>query len=233
MGLGLLFIGYVLTSLFTFTPAYFITDLVGAFIMYEALTKLRRHAEKFKYAIGSVYVLFFQATVQCVYYALEYLSIINKNTLITEGLEIFRLITVFVYTIALLLSLEELAKSVDDVRLAEKCKRNIWLFVISYLFIVSLSLDIEALAGYVSAFSAFALLFKLICAILICANIYSAYMRICLESELKEKDEPPKRPKMFDVFDKIKSGGSDPETEAEFKKLKEEQKNSKKKKKKK
>lgn len=229
MGLGLLFIGYVLTSLFTLTPAYFITDLVGAFLMYEALMKLRRHAERFKYAIWSVYVLFFHAAVQCVYRLLEYIGIFEQNVIFTEALEIFRLVIVFVYTVALLSALRELSLSVGDEKLADKCKRNIWLLVISYIFIISLSLDIDALVDYVAAFSAFALLFKLICAVLICVNIYSCYMWICLEGDLEEKPSEPKKSKLAEFFKKVRSGGSDEETDLEFKALKESEKKNRKK----
>ena len=65
MGLGLLFVGYVFVSLFTLAPTYFVTDLVGSFIIFEALGKLRRHAERFRYALAAVYAMFAVSVVQC------------------------------------------------------------------------------------------------------------------------------------------------------------------------
>ena len=101
------------------------------------------------------------------------------------------------YTISLLMALRELSLSVGDTKLAGKAKRNIYLFVISYVLIISLSLDYPWLDSYKAAFSAFALLFRLVCAILISAYIYSCFMWICPASE---HDMKPKESKLAAIF---------------------------------
>lgn len=217
MGLGLLFIGYVLLSLFTYAPTFFITDFVGAFIMHEALMKLRRHAEKFKYAIMSVYALFVVVTVQCIYYALHYIGIIEAlDQTVNTVIEIGRLVTMLVYTVTMLLALEQLSRSVGDNKLADRCRRNMWYYVISFVLSLSLSFNFDFLEGYISAFSALAFLIKLLCAILVPAVVYSSYMWICLEGD---HDMNKKKESRFSVlFSKLKTGGKDDVTKEDIKK---------------
>lgn len=229
MGLGLLFIGYLLVSVFTYAPTFFITDLVGAFVMHEALVRLRRHASKFKYAIYSVYVLFAVTTVQCVYYALHYVGIIESlSETVKAAVEICRLVSMLFYTVTMLLSLEELSRSVGDNKLGDRCRRNMWYYVVSFALSLSLSFDIEALADYVSAFSAAAFLIKLLCSFLVPAVIYSCYMWICLSGDL-DMNKPKKESKLSKFFSKVRSGGKDDVTEEDLKKLKDAKKASKKK----
>ena len=77
MGLGLLFLGYVIYTLFTFAPSFFITDLVGCFLMVEAHIRLLPYGRRFRYSSAALYVLFFHAVVQGAYYTLTMLSIIK------------------------------------------------------------------------------------------------------------------------------------------------------------
>lgn len=227
MGLGVLFFGYVLVSIFTFAPTYFITDLVGSFVMYEALVKLRPHAKRFEYAIYAVYALFTVSAVQCFYYTLSYVGLINGVLWLEHAIEICRLAVMFVYTVVMLLALRELALSVGDEKLGDKCKRNVWLYCVNYAFIISLSLDFDFLAGYISAFSAFALLYKLLCVILICANIFSCYMWICLESDHDMNPKEKKTSGLGQFFEKVKNGGSDDITKEELEKVKTEKRSEK------
>ncbi len=230
MGLGQLFIGYILVSLFTYAPTFFITDLVGAFVMHEALQKLRRHAPKFKYTIWAVYALFCLATVQCVYYALHYVGITETlNSSITKLLDIARQIVMLGYTALMLLSLEELARSVGDGKLGDRCRRNMWYYIAVFVLSLSLSFEIDGLseyAAYVSAFSATVFLLKFLCAVLVPAVIYSCYMWICLEGDRDMSKIKP--PKTQGFFSKVKSGGKDDITREDIKKLKDENKKSKK-----
>ncbi len=195
MGLGLLFVGYVFVSLFTLAPTYFVTDLVGSFIIFEALGKLRRHAERFRYALAAVYAMFAVSVVQCAYYAVKYIGIIEGRAVFENVLEIVRLAVMFLLTEALLLSLSQLASNVGDRKLSEKGTRNAWFYVVNYVFIIALSLDFDFLAGFKSAFMAFGLLLRIVCALLNCAFIYSCYMWICLEG-----DRDMSRPSAADRF---------------------------------
>ncbi len=228
MGLGLLFIGYFLVSVFTYAPTFFITDLVGVFIMHEGLLKLRRHAKKFNYTLYAVYFLFIVAAVQCVYYALHYVGIIESlNETARMTLDLVRQISVLIYTVLMLLSLEELARSVGDGKLADRCRRNIWYYTVSFALFLSLSLDLDVFAeyaAYVSAFSAAAFLLKFLCALLVPAVIYSCYMWICLE---RDHDMTPKPSKTAGFFSKLKSGGNDDITKEDLKALSQEKKKSK------
>ncbi len=220
MGLGLLFIGYLLVSVFTLAPSYFITDLIGAYVMTEALGKLRPHAERFRYALIFCYLLFAVAAVQCGYYALLYVGIIDGAALLENAIEIARLAAMFAYTVSMLLALAQLSSSVGDEKLAYKCRRNMWFYCVYYFFLISLSLDFDFLEAYISAFSAFAFLLKFVCAILICANVYSCYMWICLEGDHDmEKEKKPSR--VLEFFGKVKSGGNDDVTREDIKRLSE------------
>lgn len=195
MGLGVLFFGYVLVSIFTLSPVYFITDLVGSFAIFEALGKLRRHADRFRYALWSVYAMFFVSAAQCVYYAVKYVGIIEGGLIYENIIEIARLTVMFFLTVTILLSLSELASSVGDGKLADKGKRNVWFYLINYAFIIVLSLDFDFLGDFVSAFSAFGLFFRVMCAIINCVYLYSCYMWICLEG-----DHDMNKPSAIDRF---------------------------------
>ena len=195
MGLGVLFIGYVLLSVFTLAPTFFVTDLIGSFVIYEALGKLRRHAARFRYAIMADYAVFAVSAVQCVYYAIRYVGIIEGAEIFEWGLEIARLAAMFVLTETVLLALSELASSVGDGKLADKGKRNAWFYVINYVFIIVLSLDLSFLYDFRAAFSAFGLLLRIMCALLNCAFMYSCYMWICLEG-----DHDMTKPSALDKF---------------------------------
>ncbi len=183
MGLGILFFGYVLVSVFTLAPTYFITDTIGAYVIFIALGKLRRHAPRFRYAIAANYAFFAVAAVQTVYYSLRYIGVVDPVSIFENALEIVRLSILFIFTAALLLSLSQLASSVGDEKLAYKGKRNIWFFAASYILMIALSLDYPFLTDFKAAFSAFGLIFRLFCALLNCVYIYSCYMWICLESD--------------------------------------------------
>lgn len=54
-------------------------------------------------------------------------------------------------------------------------------------------------------------------------------MWICLEGDLEEKPSEPKKSKLAEFFKKVRSGGSDEETDLEFKALKESEKKNRKK----
>ncbi len=183
MGLGILFVGYVFVSLFTLAPTYFVTDLVGSFVVFEALGRLRRHAERFRYAVASVYAMFAVSAVQCVYYAVKYVGLIEGYEAFENGLEVVRLAVMFLLTETLLLALSQLASNVGDLKLSEKGVRNAWFYVVNYVFIIALSLEFDFLADFKSAFMAFGLLLRIVCALLNCAFIYSCYMWICLEGD--------------------------------------------------
>ena len=183
MGLGLLFIGYVLVAVFTLAPTYFLTDLIGSFVIFEALGKLRRNAERFKYAVWSVYAMFSVSAVQCAYYAVKYIGLIEGYEIFENALEAVRLAVMYALTVTVLLALSQLASSVGDKKLADKGVRNVWLFSISYVFMIVLSLDFGFLTEFKSAFSAFGFAFRILAVLLNCVYLYSCYMWICLEGD--------------------------------------------------
>ncbi len=183
MGLGILLFGYVFVALFTFSPVYFVTDLVGAYLIFVALGKLRRHAPRFKYAVVSNYAYFIIAAVQCVYTSVKVIGLYDGTELFDHALEICRLAALFILTVSVLLALSQLASSVGDEKLADKGKRNVYFFVLSYVLMIALSLDFEFMRDFKAAFSAFGLMFRILCALLNCVYIHSCYMWICLESD--------------------------------------------------
>lgn len=184
MGLGVLFVGYVFLSLFTLTPTFFVTDLLGSFVIYSALEKLRRHAPRFRYAVISVYAMFAVSTVQCVYYILQYLGVLAPNEFFELYiLEVCRLTAIFALTMTLLSALSQLASSVGDEKLAGKGRRNMWFYLFSYILVMVISLDLPFLAEFNLAFSPFSLIFRILCYVLNCIFIFSCYMWICLDKD--------------------------------------------------
>ncbi len=183
MGLGVLFIGYVLAAVFTLAPTYFITDLIGSFVIFNATVKLRRHASRFRYAEAADIVMFFVCAVQCVYYAIKYVGLIEGNGTFESGLEIVRITVMFALTVSILLALSQLAASVGDKKLADKGVRNVWLFSVSYVFMILLSLDFDFLGDFIAAFTAFGFVFRILTVLLNCIFLYSCYMWICLEGD--------------------------------------------------
>lgn len=196
MGLGVLFFGYVLLSFFSFTPMVgFLIDLIGTFVIFEAINKLKRHARKFRYAAIAVYVMFFVSVIRCVYYGAVSLQFIEDREILTTSIEAVRLTALFILTVTVLLSLSELALSVGDLKLADKGKRNAWLYTVSNVFMILMMLEFDFLADFRDAFSAFSMVFWLLCVLLNCIYIYSCYMWICLEG-----DHDMTRPSGLDRF---------------------------------
>lgn len=184
MGLGILFVGYVFISLFTLTRTFFVTDLLGSFIIFTALERLRPHAPKFRYAVIAVYFMFAVSSVQCVYYSLQYMSVIGVYRIFEQyGLEICRLLAFFAMTMTLLSALSQLASLVGDEKLSGKGRRNMWFFLISNALVLLISLDIPALSEFNAAFSPFCLIFRIVCLLLNCIFMFSCYMWICLEKD--------------------------------------------------
>lgn len=184
MGLGVLFIGYVFVALFTLTRTFFVTDLLGSFIIFSALEKLRRHAPRFKYAVAAVYVMFAVSTVQCVYYSLQYIGVTEPHKFFEQYvLEICRLSAMFALTMTLLSALSQLASLVGDEKLAGKGRRNMWFYLVSYILMLVISLDLPFLSEFNAAFSPFSFIFRIVCYILNCIFMFSCYMWICLEKD--------------------------------------------------
>lgn len=183
MGLGILFIGYVLSAVYTLSKTFFVTDLIGCFLMYTAVEKLLPYAKKFKYARVAVIIEFIQAAAQCVYYVLVNLIGWEGIDIFETVLEVVRICSLALTTITLLLALRELALSVGDNKLGDDAVRDVWLYSVSIVLSVVLSLDIEPLYEFQSAFSALGFIFKLFCAALVCAYLYRCYMWICFEED--------------------------------------------------
>ncbi|MCD7831734.1 MAG: hypothetical protein LUI01_05670 [Firmicutes bacterium] len=183
MGLGILFVGYVLSAIYTLSKIFFVTDLIGCFAMYTAVERLKPYAKKFRYAAVAVIVEFIQAALQCVYYVMTNLVGFEGVDAVETSLELLRIASLAATTITLLLALRELALSVGDVKLGDDAVRNIWIYGTSIALSVVLSLEIDALADFQSAFSAIGYVYKLLAAALVCVYIFRCYMWICFEED--------------------------------------------------
>ena len=187
MGFGTLFIGYFLLLNVTY---YSYTDLICALIMALGLYKLSTVNRYFKYTLYTA--LAFAAVGATEFVREVILTFSPTANLSLEFLPILRSAALCALTVCLLLGIREVATEVDLPSLATRAKRMTIPAALIYLSAIildtpSLFASIEPIAvAVVFVLLLIATLFLIINNLI---TIYSAYMRICMPSELTENKQ--------------------------------------------
>lgn len=187
MGFGTLFIGYFLLLNVTY---YSYTDLICALIMALGLYKLSTVNRYFKYTLYTA--LAFAAVGATEFVREVILTFSPAANLSLEFLPILRSGVLCALTVCMLLGIREVATEVDLPTLAARAKRMTIPTALIYLTTIILdtpSLFASAKPIAVAVFFVLVLIATLFLIINNLITIYSAYMRICMPSELTENKQ--------------------------------------------
>ena len=187
MGFGTLFIGYFLLLNVTY---YSYTDLICALIMALGLYKLSTVNRYFKYTL---YTALAFAAVGATEFVREIILMFSPTAnLSLDFLPILRSAVLCALTVCMLLGIKEVAAEVDLPSLAKRAERMLIPAALIYLPTIildtpTLFVSVDPLA--VAVFFALLLIATLFLHINNLITVYSAYMRICMPSELTQNKQ--------------------------------------------
>lgn len=224
MGFGALFIGYVVTYIFSianlggimdtveFVVMSIITNILGVLIMIYALRMLKDYNKFFKYSLYSSYALLVSGALNIVMFALSD----NIAGYLGDVLGYVKAVVVFVFHILLLKGISVLANDVELPKIVKKSRRNTSFTLVYFVSSIFLLLPFpENIASDINLYVKFPVLFiGIIWLVLNAALLYSCYMWICLEGD---EDMEVKKSR-FEFVNKLNSKLSNIEDKAYKKK---------------
>ena len=176
MGFGLLLIGYFLSFATSLASFYFYADIFGAAIMVYSLIKLSRYSDKFKNSIPSALIF----TVMCMIGAM--LTLFDVSAVVMNVVSTARAASILMLHIYLFTALEDMARGADDVKLASRAKRNLYVVGVYYLVYIALT----ALGGYFDEtlrnyFTVIMFFYGIVMVVMNLLLLHSAYCRLYIE----------------------------------------------------
>ena len=211
MGFGILFIGYIIMSVFSLNPFGDLAQLVGYSVILYALLKLSPYAKNFVYAKYTAFPLILYSAYASV------LTVIDKlgfNTAGMDGAKIYLkpivAIIVFAFHLFLLFGIRELAKLTELAKLSDKAVRNFIVGVFYFALSVFGMLNTPIKEDFTKYFGLPTLLIGLVWYILNIILIYSCYMWICLEGD----EDMARKPSRFAFINRLNDSIDQKEKEA-------------------
>ena len=201
MGFGILFLGYLIAAIFSMLGTYsFVGMLIGYFLMFRALTELRRYCPTFLYAIiGGVLMLL------CSFYE----SYVGIDTLLGLGLptggdtlaRIFDIVEFAIelaFNIVLLYGIADLARRVDFQDIRTKAYTNMIFVGIYNAFHLFLFLPFDFIQNDKNFLYTLLMLLMIIYSVLNLSLIFKCYAFICPQGD----EEMERRPSRFEFVNK-------------------------------
>lgn len=177
MGFGVLFIGYIVTYVFSMTNFNIYTDVAGVLIMVYGMYLLSRHNKFLKYAFFASAAMLIWGVVNLVF------SLALSE--IPQIMDYIKAVTLFTFHLLLLKGICDLAYEVEIPKIVRKSKRNIsftLIYLVAFIFII-IPFP-ENIASDIATYFKFPVLFlEIIWKVLNGILIYSSYMWICLEGD--------------------------------------------------
>ena len=190
MGFGTLFIGYFLLLNITY---FSFTDAICALVMALAFNKLTSVNKYFKFAFFGSVAFAVIGAIELIWKILStFIYSLSEETLFVYTSIPRYLIIGFVVS-SMLLGIENVSREVGLSNLREKTRHSLYFTAIVYT--VGAIIEIPGLEAIIplkilAYIGVFFLLALLIVTSVNLVNIYSAYMRICMPSEIEEEDTP-------------------------------------------
>lgn len=211
MGFGILFLGYIIMSVFSLNPFGAIAQLLGYSIITYALVKLSPYAKNFKIAVYTVIPLTATSAFSSV------LTVCERIGLGTSGLDGVKeilgpvvAVLVFAFHLFLLFGIREIAIFTELPKIADRAVRNFVVGVFYFALTLIGSFDIPALADFAKYFGLPTLLIGLLWFVLNIVLIYSCYMWICLEGD----ENMERKRSRFEIINKLNDAFDKKEEEA-------------------
>ena len=189
MGFGTLFIGYFLLLNIN---SYTYTDLIAGLIMLLGLYKLSCSSRHFKMPMWASVAFSVYGFIELIFAILELFEMFYLPSSAINYVAIFRAAIICIMTMLILRGIYKLAKELDVERLPLSCRTAmVWTLVV---YIVKILLETTILTSLLPAEAIAVLYLVMLFAILaitvyLLVIIYTAYMHICRESDLKPKEK--------------------------------------------
>lgn len=186
MGFGLLLIGYFLSFAMELSGNSYYLDIVGGVLMTYALLKLAEHSLAFKRSV--VYSAIFTAASVATAAA----SLIFGDSLVFVGFSAVRAASILLFHIYVLLALEDMARTAEDLTLAHRSRRNRNIVIGYFAFYVIssfvTSLGVSELSAYINAAMYF---YRVLWLLMNLILLHSAYARLYIEGTQEAYSETP------------------------------------------
>jgi len=197
MGFGLLFLGYLFMYSFPYMGFDVVPDVLGFVISFFGIRTLSEYGCGWD-TLKRYYSLLLPASL--ITFVLQFLGLFGLNSAFYELWFYAYSALLLVYNVLLLMAIYKIAVDTDSHSIKAKAKRNLYLGIVYYAFMLFLNFPlpfIEKLNSYLSAKFAVGFIlfiFGYIWQFLNLALIFSCYMWICTE---EDKDMPNKNKKLF------------------------------------
>ncbi len=191
MGLGILFIGYFISTVVAF-PFPEIGKLAGYLLMGYALTKLTQYEHRFSYARLLSFAVLILTLPSAVEFAANLLGLELAFPAFLTGnaYSYVNSVAELLFHLALYMSILKLATTTGEEKIRLSSARNLVFYSLLFIFNTVLKV-LASLGGNIAAFAGKALLVSMLLYIVIIVlnhvMIYTAYMWICDESDLDMK----------------------------------------------
>ena len=213
MGFGILFLGYLIAAIFSMLGTYsFVGMLIGYFLMFWALTELRRFCPTFLYAIiASVLMLI------CSFYesfagidSLLGLGILTGADTLSNIFEIIEFVIELIFNITLLYGIADLARRVDFDDIRTKAYRNMAFVGLYNAYQLFMFLPFDFIKNDQGFLLTLLLLLMIVYSLVNLALIFKCYAFICPQGD----EEMKRKPSRFEFINKINERNDAKEQEA-------------------
>lgn len=233
MGFGILFLGYSIVTIFSLLGTYsFIGLLIGYFMMFMALSELRKYCPTFLYAIVASVMMIFCSFFECFegIDTLFGLGMLSGAEIICGIFEKAEFVLGIIFNLTLLYGIADLARRVDLPEIRTKAFRNMIFVGIYAGYQLFLLLPLKIIQRDQSFLMTLLMIFVLVYSLFNLALIFKCYAFICPQGE----EEMKRKPSRFEFVNKLRARNDAKEQEMidYYNKKIEDKKNSKKRKKK-
>ncbi len=206
MGFGILLFGYFALFAFSISPYYFFADIIGAFIVIKAYSKLAEYNKYFIKAMVAALGLMIPQAIAAASLMFDWYTAGETLAILVDVCKnVFScLMHVFMF-----LGIRGIACGADCETIQKKAERNLALTMAYYVFYALVLLFHPLLSEYVQMVSGFVEVYSMICIVLNLVLLYRCFAVLCSADE----DENEKKRSRFAFINKI----NDKYDELEFK----------------
>ncbi len=181
MGFGILLLGYFLMFAFSISEVYFFADIVGAFIVIFAFSKIAQYN---RYFVGAMWLclaylaLCAQGAVSLMFELYDASSTVAYVVLFAKSI-----VSCAMHTL-MFLGIRGISLGAGAAKLAWRSKRNLVITAAYYILYIALSVISLTVENYILSYiSAVMQIFYLVCVVLNLILIYSSFGTLCPADE--------------------------------------------------
>lgn len=207
MGFGLLFLGYLLSSLMSLNSYGYIFALLGYYVIFCALQKLYDYKHSFSYVLFPLFIMAILRILELIISLsektglnLSLVSILNK-ALSSSTISTLIVISSFIFSILLFLSIKEIALDVELPEIARSSNLNIILKIVYIVLYLVASLLPAAFNINTGILMPVLLILELVCHFLALSLIYKCFFKICAPEDV----DMPVKPSKFKFINTIRA----------------------------